>query len=293
MRDLSRSEAVLIAVLTETILYGIYVPIFATCLWIIFSKQFGPRRRVNLMLLGPAVTMFLLSTLHVAVGLRRLVEGFVQAPQADVYFADLQTWTYYATTALYFTITFVGDSVVIYRCYLIWEANLAVVALPILMLLASTIMGYYTVAGSHFIKPGQSAFAARIATSGRTALCLSLALNVICTGLIVLRIWLSTRHFAPYVGRRVGRYYSALAVIVESAAIYTVSIAVYLGLYIRQVRAFTILSSMNAQIMCIVQVLILVRVGLGLTYTSGWDQSEWSARFVSQQIREQLSDDSV
>ncbi|KDQ17244.1 hypothetical protein BOTBODRAFT_172306 [Botryobasidium botryosum FD-172 SS1] len=252
MRDLSRSEAVLIAVWTETLLYGIYVPLFVACLWVTWSRKL----RVNWKLFAPAIVMFMLSTIHMG--------GFILSPIPSDFFKDYHTWIYHADLALYVTIALVGDSVVIYRAYAIWDSKFSVVAAPIAMLIASTTSGYYAVAGVNTIQSGQTANIPRVSDFLRTEMILSLALNLTCTSLIAFRIGSSARVVAPLSRSRMSAYYGVLAIIIESAAIYTVSVAIFIGCYLAEIGAQTILFNMNVQIMCIVQALILVRVGMGL-----------------------------
>ena len=78
---------------------------------------------------------------------------------------------------------------------------------------------------------------------------LSLTLNLLCTCLIVYRIGRSARIIAPVSRRRMGNYVGILAVLVESAAIYTVAVAVFIGCYLSKISAQTILFNMNVQIM--------------------------------------------
>jgi len=220
-----------------------------------------------------------MGTAHVAVGLRRMIEGFIIAPKPSGFFNDLTLWAATASDSIYGAINLVGDSVVIYRCYVVWNSNFFVIIFPIIMLAASVGTGIYAVAGLNYIPRGSEAatFTSRISNYARANFILSLALNVLCTGLVAYRIWSSARRVSILGSRHTGVYYGALAVVVESAALYTVSLAIYIGLYLGELHAESILFDINAQIMCIVPTLILVRVALGLHYHSGWDTSSTSS----------------
>jgi len=275
MGDLVYHEAVLVGIWLETLVYGIYVPLFFTCIWIVLYRR--GVRPVNWKLLGPAIVMFILSTVHIGVGIRRLIEGFVQSPNPALYYADLQRWKNVWSDAIYVTINLIGDSIVIYRCYVVWNYQKRVIVLPLLCLIGSVVTGIYAVIGFHYVKPGDTAFVMRISAFARADFVLSLVVNVMCTGLIAFHIWRSARFIGPHLGRQhVGVYYGALAVIVESAAIYTLSMAIYIGLYVSEMNAQYVLYLVNTQIIGIVPTLILVRVGLGLTHTSGWDTAQGS-----------------
>jgi len=72
-------------------------------------------------------------------------------------------------------------------------------------------------------------------------------------------------------------FHRTLAIIVESAAIYAVSAMIHIGLYAGNVNAQFVLYLVNTQLIAIVPTLILIRIGLGLTPTSGWDTAHTSS----------------
>ncbi|KDQ12698.1 hypothetical protein BOTBODRAFT_407897 [Botryobasidium botryosum FD-172 SS1] len=245
----SRPEAALIGAWMGAMFYGIYIPLFFTFLWISFARKHV--RRPNWILIISAILLFLMGTAYVAVGLRRMIEGFIISKNSSHFFNDLTLWAATASDSIYGAINLVGDSIVIYRCYVVWESNIPIIILPVIMLIASIATGCYAVAGLHYIPRGSEAitFTARISNYARANFILSLALNVLCTALVAYRIWASARRVSALGARHTDVYYGALAVVVESAGLYTVSLAIYIGLYLGELHAETILFDINAQIM--------------------------------------------
>ncbi|KDQ17162.1 hypothetical protein BOTBODRAFT_598854 [Botryobasidium botryosum FD-172 SS1] len=274
MRDLKYQEAVLIGVWLETLTYGLYITLFFSCLWVLLIRN--EEQQINWRLLGPAIALFVLSTLHVSVGLHRLIEGFTGPHNPATYFTDLRRWPNIFADSLYITINFIGDAIVIYRCFVIWDWDIRPVLLPMIMLVTSAVTGAYGIDGFRHIKPGSTAFNDRVFDFLRVEFVLSLAVNLLCTGLVVYRIAKASQVTAIVEGRtpRIQMYSDALAVVVESAALYTVSLAIYIGLYFSQSNAQYILYVTNAQIISIVPTLMLVRVGLGTKRSNGWEETQ-------------------
>lgn len=82
------------------------------------------------------------------------------------------------------------------------------------------------------------------------AFILSLVTNIMCTGLISFRLLRTARRMgAAFGGRPVSRYYKVLVVIIESAAIYTVSTAFTLAFYAGNTGVGKLLSFVTPQIL--------------------------------------------
>ncbi|KAJ7787665.1 hypothetical protein B0H14DRAFT_2952290 [Mycena olivaceomarginata] len=153
----------------------------------------------------------------------------------------------------------VTDGLFIYRCFLVWGRRIGVVILPMFMLLATTVLGYLTAYESESESP--------YFIDDRVAFEMGLVTNIVLMILTAGRIWWIRRD-ARIVLRsaHVRKYDTAIAIILESGAIYCASIIVYLisdtlssadGLL-----AFAIVQSAFPQVMNIAPMLIVVRVGL-------------------------------
>ncbi|KAG8757949.1 hypothetical protein FRC11_004174 [Ceratobasidium sp. 423] len=169
----------------------------------------------------------------------------------------------------------VGDSVVIHRCFLIWGNRIRVIIIPVILVLCTAGTCYFVIKAIKWLTtqkasgyvavwlftklpPHGTALEGLLAKCATTTFLLSLATNVLTTGLTSYRIIATARKVSASVDIR--PYMGGLTVIIESAAIYTTALVVYLIVYV---------SRTNAQ--GIVPTLIIVRVGLGLTRTSQVD----------------------
>ncbi|KDQ14411.1 hypothetical protein BOTBODRAFT_350720 [Botryobasidium botryosum FD-172 SS1] len=275
--DPTQNMEILMGLAAEVLFYGIYVPLFFVCLWIMVSRKEAPKWE----LVAPIITMFILSTVHVGVALYSFVETFMQSsnPKERLYF-DRQFSAVVASYGLYNVLNFIGDGIVIYRCYVICD-SFKVVILPIVLHLISTVQGIYSTASF-----GRNAFSATTWEIGLTGYCLSLIVNVACTGLIAHRIWTSTRMISPLVGsQRAAKCYEVLGIIIESAVLYTIAMAVLIGTYVSRLPGPSQLAfQMIVQVVCIVPTLMLVRAGLSQKLREDWDATR--PRAATAQIRE-------
>jgi len=214
--------------------------------------------------------MFTMSTMHVCVGLVRGLTAFIDrqdAPGGAIgYYAEIWLWISIFKQALYATNNIVADGLVIYRCYIVWGNKVKVIIVPLIMLLATTICAYAAVYNFSKITPGENVFATNIAEWGTALFSLSLATNILVTSLIAGRIyWISRKTKRLLGSKHSQKYQNAVAIIVESGAIYSVSLMTLLILYCLKTNAQYIVYDALAQIMGIVPTLIIVRVGLGVS----------------------------
>ncbi|KDQ17233.1 hypothetical protein BOTBODRAFT_601057 [Botryobasidium botryosum FD-172 SS1] len=287
-------QAVLVGVWLETLIYALYIPLFVTFLWIVLRRKPAPASGAKWTLLAPVILLFVLATMHVGVGLRRIIRHeSLKTPDSMAWQEAWTYWEYAVSEAIYVAISFIGNSIVIYRCYLVcvrW--NWVIMWTPPLFLAGSTglfIYAIYENYHSHTEYGGWAAFLGWI---------FSYTVIFTCTLFMLYRIWRLNRSMrlgrstrvqilsrlgGLDAGTEVGvgsgsrGVLRALAVIVESAAIYAVSATLFFGFYIAGLDAETVIYLANAQIITIASTLILVRAALGLTPMSGWvGTSDWA-----------------
>ncbi|CUA66977.1 hypothetical protein RSOLAG22IIIB_02887 [Rhizoctonia solani] len=157
----------------------------------------------------------------------------------------------------------VGDSVVVHRCFLIWGNRISVIIVPVILVLCTA--GYVTVWLFTKLPPHATALEGLLAKCATITFLLSLATNVLTTGLISYRILATARKVSSSVDVR--PYMGGLTIVVESAAIYTTALVVFLIVYISRANAQYIVFCALCPLIGIVPTLIIVRVGLGLTRT--------------------------
>ncbi|KAJ8090378.1 hypothetical protein PM082_018974 [Marasmius tenuissimus] len=253
----------LTALWTETVLYGLYTTLFFICIYTLFNSS-----KLNKTLLASAVAMHLLCTTHVAIDFHRAIVAFTGSQGAVVYYAQFWDPTNTARQAIYVTNNFIADSLVVYRLYVVWGHRWKIAAIPVFMLVATSVCGYVGVWQYTRIQPGSNAYVKDIIVWGQALFGMSLGTNVIGTVLVASRIWWLGRQMQNrgLVESDNERYKRAVSMMIESGSLYSVSFIIFLILYgLNMQSASYITFDALVQITGIAPTLIIVRVALGST----------------------------
>ncbi|PIL26321.1 hypothetical protein GSI_12077 [Ganoderma sinense ZZ0214-1] len=260
-------KALLVALFLESILFGIFTVLYAISIWIlIYRQQHSHRSKLNKRLLGTGTAMFVLAVIHIAFDIQRAMEGFIThgSTPADTaeYFQELNHPLFVGKSAIYITQTLVGDAFVTYRLYVVYNRNPWIAVLPLALLLGTGISGYGVPINVALGGPSQTIFSGHLVPWITSFFVLSLTTNVLATFLLSGRIMWSNYKVKQY---HLGKRWSVLETIVQSAALYSAALISLLATY---------LASSNAQYVCldalqpiigITFTLIIIRVGLGET----------------------------
>lgn len=222
-------EANFLALVLESLLYGSFCVLFVAAIWAIFTK----RRVVNYKLLSTLMAMWLLSTVHLILDVIRAKAAFVDAPALPdgtpgslIYYLDLSNPLQAAKTAVYVTLTLVGDGFMIYRCYVVW-GRWYMGLIPAMMLCGTGVSGYGATYEFSKAAPGAQVFLPDIVPWVTSFIALTFSTNVICTALIVIRILSVQRAIggiSTVNSSRVNLSLKAIIIVTESAALYSASV---------------------------------------------------------------------
>uniref|UniRef100_A0A8H7XT79 Uncharacterized protein n=1 Tax=Psilocybe cubensis TaxID=181762 RepID=A0A8H7XT79_PSICU len=153
---------------------------------------------------------------------------------------------------MYVTNNVLADTLLLYRCYVVWEYRKTIVVGPCILLIAGTVCGY--------IFEGSSSELFNLAY---IYLILTLILNVILTCLTAGRIWWLARKARLVLGAGLlQRYNATTTILIESGLVY--SIYIILNLALRNTKVVNIILDAGLiQVVGIMPTLIIVQVGLG------------------------------
>lgn len=264
MAGILLDKAYLTAIWLETMFYGMNFVLFFACIVVLTIKRRTPE--VNKLLVAIAICMFLFSTTHVSLGFQRLIEGFIRRRDWEggpaAFFSDVSIPANVAKVGLHTVNSIIGDSVVVWRCYLVWGRDWKICIVPILLVTASAICGFAQTV--YFAKATEvhSAFAHILQIWNGSLFSLSLATNVTVTLLISLRVIYMLR---DYGGKHSFPYFKVLLVVIESGMIYSIALICEITLYFLNSNAFYIVYDPIAQLTAIVPTMIIVLVALELT----------------------------
>jgi len=232
-------------------LYGIYTALFFQSTYLMLKGIKGRSLSAKIFL-SCTVLMYVIATTHISIGLHALLEG----NQAEDSWLANTSWEYTTYTTLNLAMLWIFDSLMIYRCYIIWSKNKCVVAGPIVLFFATLII---SVLGWISIKTENSPL--------RIFLMLTFPCTVLqsflTTSLIAFR--LVRQHRASRASgiqpsnSRINLFH-VVQIMLESAAIYTTLLLITIIFQIVDSPSLWILIGMNTPTIGIVFTLISIRL---------------------------------
>ncbi|KAF9479181.1 hypothetical protein BDN70DRAFT_858795 [Pholiota conissans] len=253
--------AFILGAFVEVLIHGIYTYLFIVAMPILWKRTAASELRQRWIFPIATILMYILSSLHVALGYYRVMQAYVLpgAPGGTLFF-NYNDWGTFANSLVVCLQFRLGDILVIYRCYCIWRQNLIVIIIPLLLLAASTGLNIFVFVW--FVNPPKYSRHAEITTINMMYP-LSLAQNVITTGLITFKIW--NQHRASTIHGAIDRssrltLIKVVRIIIESAMIYTGQMFILLVLFLCHNTFQFILQRVIVPSLGIVFVLIALRV---------------------------------
>ncbi|KAJ7668658.1 hypothetical protein DFH06DRAFT_1182191 [Mycena polygramma] len=262
-------EAKLVSIFIQTLLYGAYTVVFILTCYVLLYKR--PKHDpVNKPMLGWSIVMFVLATMHIGVNYTRILRAFIvyrdEPGGPAAYFDLLSEFTQEFGSAIYVAQTLVGDSVVLWRCYLVWGRQWQVIAFPVILLLGSATAGVGILYSFAVVVPQAEIFVVQLQQWIVSFFSLTLATNIICTSLVAYRLWSINRQIEEFVNNR---FNPIILLVVESGAIYSATLMTLLILYKTKSWFQYVLLDAISPIVGLVFSMIIVRIGLGLTTVNG------------------------
>ncbi|PBK95004.1 hypothetical protein ARMGADRAFT_73636 [Armillaria gallica] len=206
------------------LLHGVYTGILAVTLWNIFIDKRWPLRRALVVVI---ILLYVLITISFAVGWSSMHSAFIGNGQSfrTVYLKLNGMRAFYLETGITASVsTSLTDLYMIWCCWVVWGRRWLIILLPIFFLLSaivSKIMAVY-----HEYADGPTDVFPVLYTS------FILATTLWCTLLILHRIWTVTR-FRQGAEGRLGAFHRFVEALVESSALYSVSLILFLVFAIR------------------------------------------------------------
>ncbi|KAI9573136.1 hypothetical protein HD554DRAFT_1146001 [Boletus coccyginus] len=276
-------KAELLGVLLETLLYGFSLLMFGGTIWTLLYQR--STRLVNRKMLAVACLLLLISTVHLVIHIIRVMYGLIlyrdTYPGGPIaYFSVVSQWTFYLKNLVYIAQTVVGDGVILYRCYVVWQSK-PVMVFPLLLWCGATGTcntfngGWLTLMTDISEVTGfVSGMTAALTTEGgvfggalnqwiTSFWATAFAANLLATLLLIFRIW--------YINRKLTRLGASsggsqlrpiLQILVDAGAIYSVTLLVALICFVIQSNGQYVVLDMITPIISITFYMVIIRVGL-------------------------------
>jgi len=218
--------------------FGILTVMYIATTLLLYRQR--KRKRDTFFLLGYITLLYTTLIIFVSVS-----AGTVQMIYIDNRNYPGGPWKYFLDTqnlainvifiSTFFLLTFFADSLLLWRCWIIWSASgiqsaWIGIAFPAVLLLASFVMGIFWVLQSS--SPGLSLYSHLPLAFGTSYYALSIGMNVVITFLIIGRLLAYRKRIISSGATEQGVYYTSLvSIIIESASLYSVFAILFLSTY--------------------------------------------------------------
>ncbi|PAV21721.1 hypothetical protein PNOK_0167800 [Pyrrhoderma noxium] len=182
------------------------------------------------------------------------------------FIANSSIWDQDLGTTAAMVTNWLGDGLLLYRCWIIWNLRWSVILAPALIYIGSIAMGIMTVIKS--ASPNSYFFKGVTVNFGVPWICLSVSMNILVTTLICTRILLVRHQAQASLGDNDMKLYtSIMAILVESSlpfsllgVVFVVTYAMDLDISLAFANIWGVFAALSPQF-------IILRVALGRAWT--------------------------
>ncbi|KAH0586657.1 hypothetical protein H2248_007873 [Termitomyces sp. 'cryptogamus'] len=227
----------LITYFLQTTAFGINIISFCYCISTLamFAGRLRPINDIPWWLVSVAIAMFSISAADAIIELHFFVSlVYHRDPKAYLEFKGNFQWWSDVSLCLYVVQTWLGDSVLIYRCYMAWNKNIRMIVFSVITSLVGLAFGIAATA----IGAGSTTYSNReknLTPLIITFYAMAMGTNCITTSLIVSRISNVRRESARYrsfILQQQDPLSRAIRITVEAGLIYSISLIVLLIIYL-------------------------------------------------------------
>ncbi|KAG1804471.1 hypothetical protein EV424DRAFT_1432111 [Suillus variegatus] len=239
-------SANIMSTVLEGILYGFSVLMFIGTIWTFTYKQ--RIRDINQPSTVVATLLFVLSTAHMIVGTIRLEDGLTVTQQ-----------TFVTKNTIITLQTLLGDGVVIYRCYVVWR-SVWIIILPCMMWCGVAAFGICMVYVQAPTTNAKNVFGNQTGHWITVFLSLTLATNLLSSGLLAYRIWTIERNVSGAYAAK--NNMPILRVLVDAALLYSTVLCASLVCFALSNNGFYVLGDLIVPIISIAFYMVFIRVAI-------------------------------
>ncbi|KAF9258546.1 hypothetical protein L218DRAFT_948317 [Marasmius fiardii PR-910] len=261
---------------TQILLYGFNAVLFGVGMYLL-QRQEG--REGIIFLVASSSLLFILATISAAVSTVMVVGEYLSIPLLG----NSTSINIHACSIIQFVVVHLVDLtafiILAYRCFNIWNRRYLVLLVPVATFVGETASYYYGLPKYLKVQFGSSQgrdFVTQSLPITTATLVLAAVANALLTFLIAGRMWWLKKRLRNLVHGEVGasltqKYDSIIAITVESGMIIPTALFIYTFFEIQDATAgkhgdvLAVISTMLPQIIVLAPMIIMVRVGLGLT----------------------------
>ncbi|EJD46133.1 hypothetical protein AURDEDRAFT_164792 [Auricularia subglabra TFB-10046 SS5] len=269
--------------------YGVFVSITgATVYMMLFSSPRKPSWPIiaYIGVLSVGATIFTATNWQWSQNMFIEFRAYPGGPSA--YFLEMfDDWVNTFSNAALFANSILVDALVLWRTYLIYDYRKRVIVVPVLWLIATTVLSILTLIQTATPNTNPWQAVQFVVPYFRAD---SVALNLTMTLMIAGRlIYIRNKLGASLGGQHTSPYLSMAAMLIESSALYSVAGIITIVAFATGSNVAVFMVPLLGEVMCIAPMLILFRVGFGRGYTRSKVRWNSSAYISSVDLRAEQS----
>ncbi|OAX40744.1 hypothetical protein K503DRAFT_864362 [Rhizopogon vinicolor AM-OR11-026] len=245
------------------ILYGVQLVLYFNTMRVYFerSSKYGPRDMFYMIF--STVSLFL-NTIFVAtqsiLGQETWIINVSYPGGAAAYLvAHVSAWYQTMGSTASILLQLMTDGLLIYRCFIVWSGSRRVIIIPSVFWAVSFVFGILELVTSG--SPNGEFFVGLAAHVGVVYFSATIVLNVITTCLICGRIMFYARRMQDQLGAEISKaYFTAVAIVIESALPYTLFGIAFLVSFGLQSDISILFLSLYSMFTCISPQMLILRV---------------------------------
>jgi len=203
----------LLAIFIESVLWGLFLASYMVTVFLLFQKKVS-RSKHALYAVFVSIS-FVLATMHVAVSFTRLLHAFFLNIQPVDYLKDITNSLFRLKYGVLFLQIFLGDLLIVSRCFLLWNKNWLIVIGPIVMAVGTLVSAAGALSTMVVIAHTDVSFNDPVQDWITASYTLALVTKLVCFALVVFRV----RQIHSLITTNVNRHitiYTLMVVLVES-----------------------------------------------------------------------------
>ncbi|KAJ7671490.1 hypothetical protein DFH06DRAFT_117105 [Mycena polygramma] len=242
--DVQAHTARLIALFIGCVLYGILLTTFVPCLRSLLfyaghKLQVKPRHEIKYPILAATILMFLVSSFSAVLALQDVIDAFIdfKGPGGALEFygtanTENHGWKHWLPAVEDSVQVMLGDALLIYRCYVLYDRNWRAVVPPVVSWMALAATSMTSSYREATLPEGKSLNDPSVIPSLTATLVFTFLTSIMTTYLIVRRlVWIEHQphlrgSIRPHILTRIA------TIFFETGLIYTFSVVASLGVYL-------------------------------------------------------------
>ncbi|EMD32283.1 hypothetical protein CERSUDRAFT_88299 [Gelatoporia subvermispora B] len=247
------------------VLLGIHLVTLSVTIWIQLWKNPARGLKTKWLLVAVPMTMGLIGTFDAVLDVVLNVEVWTSGDLGK--FTDRASWINIMKIIDQFVQTLIGDAILVYRCWVVYDGRIMVIIASSLMWMATFVLSMLVIVRSAAIDTASGINDPSLKPYITSVFTLTVALNIITTSLIILRIMRIGGEVRQYIAGHRKMHY-AIRIIVESGLLYTLTAFVMLVTVVTKTNADYIPADSLIQVTGIAFDLMIIRFDNHLNKTT-------------------------